>query len=43
MNPDNLQVQTKPPQAGGQLNLFEKYLTVWDLLIFHDVSHHGQN
>ena len=29
MNPDNLQVQTKPPQAGGQLNLFEKYLTVW--------------
>ncbi len=29
MNSDNLQVKTKPPQAGGQLNLFEKYLTVW--------------
>jgi arsenite transporter len=29
MNPKSLQVNTQAVQAGGKLNLFEKYLTLW--------------
>ena len=29
MNPESPQINTQAVQAGGQLNIFEQYLTLW--------------